>query len=172
MKNEIKVVSPWVNYYREIESMFKKDSDVTVVYKGNVDPYTLKIYVCGQDKYDALSQLIPAEKSFGNITLHIDIIPDNKLKMSKVDLFRRAFSGNPVVTDIITVGQEAIGSTNDFNYIVFEKEVVQYHDDSLGDPHGNRSTLYQELAKDIFGEHDGIYFCTESRNLNKPVNIK
>lgn len=39
-------------------------------------------------------------------------------------------------------------------------KVVQYFNDDLGDAHGVCSTLYQEIAKDVFGEHEGIFFCT------------
>lgn len=34
--------------------------------------------------------------------------------------------------------------------------------DDLGDPHGLRSTLMQELAKEVIGESDGIHFCTDN----------
>lgn len=155
----LKKISPWVEYYRKLVALFKKDPDIKIIYDEGIN--VIKMYINGQDKYEALSQLLPSEKKFGNVTLEIELIPCNDLKLSRTDLFRRAFSGNPVVTDVITIGQEIIGSTNDFNYIVFEKEVVQYYDDSLGDPHGNRSTLYQEIAKEVFGEQDGIYFCTD-----------
>jgi hypothetical protein len=155
----LKKVSPWVEYYRKLVALFKKDPDIRIIYDEGIN--VIKMYINGQDKYEALNQLLPSEKKFGNVTLKIELIPCNDLKLSRTDLFRRAFSGNPVVTDVISIGQEIIGSTNDFNYVVFEKEVVQYYDDSLGDPHGNRSTLYQEIAKEVFGEQDGIYFCTD-----------
>ena len=41
---------------------------------------------------------------------------------------------------------------NSFTYVVFEKEVVQYWNDNLGDINGLRSTLYQDLAKEIFAD--------------------
>ena len=43
---------------------------------------------------------------------------------------------------------------------VFAKEVVQYWNDSLSDPYGKVSTLYQDIAKDIFEDTDGVMFCT------------
>lgn len=157
---KVKIVSPWVNYFRELEALFKNDPDIKITYDNIKRVVTL--YICGQDKYDALSQLLPAEKMFGNVKLEINLVPDNKLNLTKIDLFRRAFSGNPIVNDIITIPNAELGSTNDFDYVVFKKEVVQYHNDSLGDPHGNCSTLYQEIAKDVFPEHGGIYFCTDT----------
>ena len=31
---------------------------------------------------------------------------------------------------------------------------------------GNMTTLYQSIAKDVFGEEDGICFCTEDKQNN------
>ena len=55
----------------------------------------------------------------------------------------------------------SVGSLNDFNFVVFVPEVVQFYNDDLGDINGLCSTLYQDLAKDLFGEEAGIYFCTD-----------
>ena len=49
-------------------------------------------------------------------------------------------------------------------YVVFKKEVVQYFNDSLGDIHGVCSTLMQDIAKDIFEDTEGVYFCTDTEN--------
>ena len=51
-------------------------------------------------------------------------------------------------------------------YVVFRNEVVQYYTDDLGDYFGMASTLYEDIARDLFSEVDGIYFCT---NTEKPV---
>ena len=32
----------------------------------------------------------------------------------------------------------------------------------MHDINGNCSTLYQEIAKDVFGEDEGICFCTDT----------
>ena len=159
MNKEINLFSPWVIYYKKLEALFGKDKDIKMTFDNN--ELVVKMYINGQDKYEALSQLIPAEKQFGTVTLKIQFIPANNLKQSKVDLFRKAFYGNPIVNDIIVISRDVLESTNDFSYVVFAKEVVQYHDDSLNDPHGNCSTLYQDIAKEVFENCDGIYFCTD-----------
>lgn len=44
--------------------------------------------------------------------------------------------------------------------MLFKKEVVQYFTDNLGDYNGYRSTLYENIARDIFGDIVGVFFCT------------
>jgi len=50
---------------------------------------------------------------------------------------------------------------NPVDYVVFRNEVVQFFNDEMGDPNGLKSTLYQDIAKDVFADKDGIFFCTE-----------
>ena len=153
------VSSPWVCEFRKYQALFGQDKDIKLEYDNDIP--AIKIYVNGQDKYEALSRLLPAERQFGNVSLKIQLIPDNNLKLSTLDLFRKAFADNPIVTDYISIPKEITGSANDFNYLVFKKEVVQYHNDSLNDPHGNCSTLYQNIAEEVFDNHSGVYFCTD-----------
>lgn len=160
-ETQLKIVSPWVDHYRKIEAMFKNDPDIRIEFDN--DDRIVKLFIDGQDKYDALSQLLPEEKVFGAVTLKIQLIPDNKLSQKKIDLFRKAFNGNPVVVATPTVPRSATGSSNDFDYVVFKKEVVQYHNDTLADPHGTCSTLYQSIADDIFIGREGVYFCTDNQ---------
>lgn len=152
----VKLVSPWIDYYRCIQAMFIEDPEVTV--KFDEDDCAIKIYVDNNvDKYEALCALIAPEKQFGNVTVKVRIYPSNKLKASTTDLFNNAFMGNPAVKDIINVN--VFG--NDMNYVVFKNKVVQYFNDDIGDVNGIRSTLYQDIAKDLF-EAKGVYFCTEA----------
>lgn len=47
---------------------------------------------------------------------------------------------------------------------MFKNKVVQYFNDDLSDANGVCSTLYQEIAKRIFGENPMIYFCTSIKS--------
>ena len=152
----IKMVSPWIGYYKEIESLFQEDSTVKVKYDDSKN--TIKLYVEDEEKADALAQLLPNRKVFGNITINIDVIPANKVETPKIDLFRKAFEGNGAVAYIETVDNV---SSNAFHFVVFQPEIVQYYNDDLSDINGLRSTLYQDIAKEILGEREGIYFCTD-----------
>ncbi len=51
--------------------------------------------------------------------------------------------------------------SNDISYILFEPKVVQFFNDDLGDLNGLRSTLYQDIAANVFEDaHEGVFFCT------------
>lgn len=147
--------SPWVNFYRELEALFAKDPEVKVVY--DEEKNDVKLYVDNLAKADALAQLLPVERTFGNITITVTVIPANKEGASKIQLFRTAFEGNGAFN--YTASAEGI-FTNPIHYVVFANEVVQYFNDDLSDAHGVRSTLYQDIAEDVFENHESVYFCT------------
>lgn len=161
----MKISSPWVNYYREVQALFGKDPEIKVVYDENENE--VKLYVENARKADALTRLLPSEKVFGNVTLKITVVPANDLDESKVVAFEEAFAGNPVLK-YVWHADTVMGA---FNYAVFKNEVVQYFNDDMSDINGNRSTLYQEIAKDVIGEEPGLFFCTEAANaqLSKPL---
>ena len=116
------------------------------------------LFVDGAEKADALTQLLPTEKSFGSVTVKIKVIPANRLGDQKAQLFQKAFEGNPALSHIDTITD--VFSTP-INYVVFRKEVVQFFVDDLGAMGGFRSTLYQDIAKHVFGEIPGVFFCTD-----------
>lgn len=153
--SDMKLASPWVIYYREVESLFAEDPEVKTTLDENT--CTLKIFVDNNpDKAEALTQLLPEYKKFGNIALKIEVLPSNVQASSKIDLFRKAFKRNPAVSYI-----ETVDGVFRANYIVFRNKVVQYYADDLGDINGMHSTLYQDIAQDIFGSEEGIYYCTD-----------
>lgn len=151
-----KMASPWVQYANAVNAMFAADGEVDVIY--NNEELTLNLLVENPVKADALQQIMPTEKDFGGVKLKITVIPAN-LKMSKAQMFQAAFSGNAAFKSTVPV--EGI-FTNPLLYVVFAKEVVQYYNDDLSDLHGNRSTLYQTIAKEIFTDMDGVIYCTDN----------
>ena len=150
-----KLYAPWVIYFNQIEALFEKDPDVDVSFLN--DKHEITIAVQGANKADAIKKLLPSEKIFGNVTVKINVIPVEEDDTDRFTLIKRAFAGNEAVTDII----EANVFGNDMRYVLFKKEVVQYDSDDISDFHGVCSTLYQDLAKEIIGEDEGIYFCTD-----------
>lgn len=155
MAENVKLSAPWITFYNEIKALFKEDPAVKA--ELDEDARAIKLYVDGEEKADALTQLLPAEKTFGNITVKVKVIPANKVNASKISIFQKAFEGNPALSFV----QAGTDGLFDLNYVVFKKEVVQFWNDDLGDLNGLVSTLYEDIARDVFGDVDGIYFCTD-----------
>lgn len=154
---KLNLSAPWTNFYREIQALFKDDPDIQLVY--DEDNYVVKMFVEGEEKAEALSKLMPTERAFGNVILRVQVIPANEDEVSRVDLFQKAFKGNPVFSYAKTT--ELTPMSFGASYVVFKNKVVQYFNDDLSDVNGLRSTLYQDIADDVFGTYDGVYFSTE-----------
>ena len=154
---EIKMASPWVTYYHKLKCLFGDDPDVTMEY--DEDNNVVKMLINSIDKANALTELLQPEVTFGNVTLKIQVIPAN-VEKGFADLVDDAFRGNPHFKEFVRIQLQ----TNPICYAIFKKEVAQFYNDNLGDAHGNITTLYEELAKEIIGQEDGVYFCTDNRN--------
>ena len=156
----LRLEPPWETYYKELNLLLGQDPEIQILY----DSYEqeIKIYSEDEDKTNALNVLLPPEKEFGNVKVTILIVPANIKKVKTTDyspeLFEDLFAGNPCVADI-----ETTTGIYEATYVVFAKEVVQYHNDDIGDINGNCTTLYQEIAKRIFENHAGVHFCTASK---------
>lgn len=157
MKSGFKKSAPWITYFRKLEALFGEDPEIKIEHFNA--PALLKMYVDNPAKADAISQLLPEEVTFGGVVAEIQVIPSNK-SLTKAELFTQAFTGNPAFSRMVDV--EGV-FTNPIHYCVFNKEVVQYWDDNLCDINGNESTLYQDIAEDVFEDTDGVMFCTEDK---------
>ena len=167
---KLNLSSPWVVYYRKLSAFFKEDSEVRITY--DEIEREIKLYVDNAEKAVALEKLLPHEQNFGNVTLYITIVPANKTTFDSVkvaystsssDIIQICFNNKAVVGIKVVDGI----MTNGIIFVIFKKEVVQYFTDNIGDYHGICSTLYQDLAKEIFGNIDGVFFCTDNE-----INIK
>ena len=166
MDEKLKVASPWITFARRVYKLFETDPEVRVEW--NENDMELKLYVESQEKADALSQILPAERSFGNVKVAITIVPANVLKSNPLDIFATAFKGNPAVSFIKKVDGMGFSA----GYVVFAPQVVQYYNDNLGDVHGIESTLFQEIADEVFENRDGVFFCTDIEDqtfLGRPL---
>lgn len=156
---------PWVVYYRKLSAFFKEDPEVRITYDDIEQE--IKLYVSNAEKAVALENLLPSEQVFGNVTLYIIIIPANKTCFDSVKAGRSANMNDilyALFNNKAVVGFQVVDGimTNKITYVVFRKEVIQYYTDNIGDYHGICSTLYQDLAKEIFGNIDGVFFCTDN----------
>lgn len=154
--SELKLSPPWNTFVNELKLLFGEDTDIRINYIEGSNEVLL--YVDNPEKAYALTQILPNQRIYGNVCLNITVIPANNLNEATEDLFRKAFKGNPVLSNVLTV-PSPYGS---MNYALFRKQVVQFYNDELCDPHGNKSTLFEEIARDVFGEESGIFFCTDT----------
>lgn len=155
MTEKLGLATPWLNYAREINVLFKDDPEVKVEYD-NEGP-VVKLYVNSDEKAEALSALFPVEKEFGNVKLQIEVIPANIPPKTKLDIFSTAFKGNPAISSIEKV--DAYGQS--LGFIIFEPKVVQYPTDDIGDYFGIESTLYENIARDVFEDTENVFFSTD-----------
>jgi len=148
---------PWIEYARELKLLFGEDPEVDVDY--NEDENEVILLVESEEKADAIGQLLGTEKVFGNVTLKITVIPANQpAEPTKAQLFAKAFEGNPIVKDIVTISDPMLPH---FSFVVFKNKVVQFWNDNLGDLNGLKSTLYQTIAEEVLGGDGELYYCTE-----------
>lgn len=150
---EISLSAPWYTYYHELEALFGQDPDVTLDF--DEDELIIRLYVFKEEKAYALSQLLPAVKEFGSISVRVRVVPSDDKYESDYDLLLKAFNGNPAF--VTGVKEE----TTDMNYILFKKEVVQFYNDQFDDPRGYRSTMYKTIADDVFAGINNVFFSTD-----------
>ena len=155
---QIKLSAPWEIYYKELSALFAKDDEVHVIYDRELNE--VKLYVEAGKKAEALALILPSEKRYGAVQLKVTVVPANGAKMegAEGDLYQAAFEGNGALSYIHTVHGIL---TNDLTYVVFKPEIVQYFTDDLGDINGFCSTLYQDIARDVFEDQEGVFFCTD-----------
>ena len=161
----LKLSPPWVIFYKEVNAMFEYDPQVHVIY--DEDANHIQLYVEDNVKAEALSKLLPAEKSFGNINVKISVVPpnDENVDLDNEDyetLFEMAFDGNSIFA--FAKSLPSVFFSIPMTYIVFRKQVAQFWTDNLSDYYGLCSTLYQDIALDIFGEIKGVSYSTDVEN--------
>lgn len=156
--NKLDLSAPWNIFYREVSCLFGQDPDVTINY--DEDNYILKLYVNNLDKAEALARIMPIEKTYGNVTLKIEVVPPNLNDLKRSEYFEKAFKGNPVLSRVV---HGYLPGGGELNFMLFEAEVAQYYADNLRDPDGFISTLYETIANDVFEGEDEVIFCTERK---------
>ena len=170
----LKISSPWVTYTNKLKALFGGDPEITidVNYETSEGP-SVTIATDNGDKAAALMRLLPDEKVYGNVILdiYIDGNPADRAFVTAKELFEVAFDKNPAFAYCVAPAEEYWFP--DFCYVVFKNCVVQFFNDNLDDPHGLISTLYQDIAAEIFEEADipGAHFCTDTEvgNVGKPL---
>lgn len=154
----VKLSPPWNIFFSEVKVLFEQDPDVKDI-SFDQESKVITLVVANPEKAGAIEKLLPATKEFGNVTVTIKVevfVGDAEEKKS--DIISKAFCGNPIFKGIET------NQMLNCAFCVFKKEVVQFYTDDLSTPDGFRSTLYEEVARDVFGipdeDNERVYFST------------
>lgn len=162
-KKTIGLAAPWTTYYKMLKVLLEGDPAVKVRFDPNLRE--IRIFVADdQEKAEALRDILPPVRVFGNIEIDIIVVYPNEdevLDVSKIDLVEKAFKGNQNIAYIKKV--QGVFN-NPINYVVCKNKVVQFFNDDMSDLHGMCSTLYQDIAKEVIGEDEGVFFCTEVKD--------
>ena len=172
----INLVAPWDEYYNKMVAFFKDDSYVTVLYEEEEEKH-IKLLVNEPFKAEALSRLLKTELDFGGVKLLVSVIPANDVPKDTINYFKRMSIGedndirymHALNDNDIYAYVRKIDGLMGFSavYVVFKKKVVQYYNDNIGDLNGMKSTLAENIARDIFVPHSGVFFCTDTRDANE-----
>ena len=173
----VNLSAPWIEYYRKLEAMFEGDNSVKVVY--DAQDMLCDLFVDGEEKADALTKLLKPSVKFGNITMPVVVHQANDIselygvksysrKPYRTrplvpyadDIHCKAFIGN-VSMNFIEYAYGPGGAV--FTYVIFAPRVVQYFADDTSSYYGLKTTLYEDIAREIFIEEPGVFYCTNKR---------
>lgn len=160
----LKLSPPWITYVNEIKAMFGNDPEISIVYDN--EEVAVRLYVDNAKKAEAIAMLLPEEAWFGNVCLGINVIPANGKDFEALEkitndiVFSIAFENNPVFAYSKTITGIL---SNNITYVVFKNRVVQFFNDNLNDIYGNVSTLYEDIARELFEDTvlQGVFYCTD-----------
>ena len=151
------MMAPWDEYAQAAKALFADDPDVVVdvAMETESGDYKVIVRVHGDDKAESISELMPTELTYGNVTLYVEVVPDNERELSTADHLRRAFAGNPAFVDVIELSPTltSVGAT----YALFMPECVQYYSDDLRSPYGATTVAVEEVARKVLSLPDGTF---------------
>lgn len=175
----LKLSPPWITYINKIQAMFDGDPQIACnVAVGGGKP-AIVLSTNNPEKAVAIRKLLPEEVEFGDISLEVGVECGKRLPnlafASNKELFETAFKGNPAFKYCVAPAQEGYRFI-DFTYVIFQNTVVQFFNDNLNDAHGIISTLYQDIASELFAGFQPICgmvaYCTElndGKQLGAPL---
>lgn len=157
----VKLSSPLVIFFKQLCKLFMHDPDINIQWEDtegkDYENRAIEILVDSEDKYNALTQLMPPKKEFGNVKVQIRVVPSNKEK-TELELFEILFKNNPVFCETI---ERTLPAGDVIGHLMFRPKVAQYYADNITDPYGNNNELYADIAREVFGERDGLYYNTD-----------
>ena len=157
MENKVQLSPPWQTYVNELKAMFEYDHEVQIKYDDAEKQ--VYIFVAKAAKAAALEKILCSKAVFGNVTLTVNVVPPNEDEQPRdvLEDFEDALRDNPLVRSIFS-NDTPFGK---YRYVGFHREVVQFYNDQMDDPNGNKSMLLQEIARDIFKPSLIVNYYTE-----------
>lgn len=167
----LKLSPPWTTYINKLQALF--DGDPQIAFNINYQDMSVTLSGYNGDKNAAFLRLLPPTKEFGNVTLTINIDGpiSNIAFTTPKELFDTAFKGNPAYAYSVAPADEGYYFFS-LTYVVFKNYVVQFFNDNLNDCHGLISTLYQDIAAELFedaGLHNVYYNTDIEQKLGMPL---
>ena len=162
---KLQLSPPWVTYYKELKALLGHDREIFMMF--DQEEMVIRIYVDNVDKANALEQLLVSSKTFGNVTVNIEVIPSNTVRyVQGENAYDVAFGGNPMYR----YSREALLPLGGrLFYVVWDCEAAQFFNDNLADVNGNKTMLYEDIARDVLKEEACVYHCTAGVQLGAPL---
>ena len=167
---KVNLSSPWVQLYNQICAMFKNDKEVKVLF--DEESHDISLYVDNDEKEEAIGYFLNQKRIYGNTSVTVRVIPSNNhgpKSVSLKDILCAAFSGNPS----FSFAESYDTPFGNHTFCVFKNEVIQYWCDNMFDLNGVKSTLMEDIAREVFNPEVLIYelhFCTEMpESAGKPL---
>ena len=132
IKTHIIPAMVWYTYQHKVMALFGSDPDIRVrdLEKVSDNEYSYMMLIGSQDKAEAIKKILPGEVPIGDVTVRAAILgPDEDGENSAeeiasvCDLFRKAFTGNPHFSRVVTVRYPP-GMV--LNYCVFKKKLSSF----------------------------------------------
>lgn len=155
---KLQLSPPWVTYFNEMKALFAQDGEIKPFF--DQEENVISIYAANTAKAEALMELLPTEKAFGNVTISIKVYPANGRTGDKYECaYKAAFDGNPLFKYVKTV-DSPLGT---FKYVVWKRDILQFFNDSLSDIAGNKTMVCADAASDVLISVPGTFHCTEPK---------
>ena len=90
----VRLSPPWMTYYKELQMLLGRDREIFLVF--DQEEMKVKVYVDNIAKAEALEQVLVKSKTFGNVTVQVEVIPSNNIRYTAgSNVYDDAFDGNP-----------------------------------------------------------------------------
>ena len=158
--NNLTLSAPWYTFAKTVKYIFEKDPDITVAFSDEINgTLTITVETSSPKKLISIKKIVGSKRNFGNINVVIKYaLTTNAITTEDYQL---AFADTGLIDQIITGGDEPFAT----NYIVVNREFVQFYNDNIFDYRGNITMTLEEAILSIINPDEqpsNIGICTKS----------